>query len=542
VQQIRFFSDAAGLLAVGLLFIAALGIRIYALKTPPLEFHATREYRYALVAHDYFLSNRDSIPAWEKQVAYLNHQDLASMEPPIVAFIAGIGYRMVGAEQLWIPRLMSSLFWLIGGVFLYLVARRAFDRDGALISAAYYLFLPYGIFASRSFQPDPLMIMLMLWSIYAIVQYFEPVTESSAFADSPINTSSFSWKALPSLSQLLADRSLRRLIAAALISSIAILVKPVCLFLIVGAFLALSIYHSGIRRTIVNGRTLIFGIITGFPVVFYYFVGILLKPALHTQAEISFVPGLLLQLSFWRDWFIMARSVIGDVALIGGLIGVLIVRNSWQKALLVGLWIGYAIFGLVFTYHIHTHDYYQLPLIVVVALSLGALGALVMERLGQACTAWYWRVPVYLVLLLPLLLSIDAYTQARRQLPDFDKEVQVAEQIGEVVGHSANTIILSGHYGRPIRYHGELFGITWLLSHEIDAEANSTQPETSVSERFDTLMQDHHPEYFIVADIQDFNMQQDLKQLLTSNFPVFARTSDYIIFDLRKKIRSSSDL
>ncbi len=56
----------------------------------------------------------------------------------------------------------SSLFWLIGGIFLFLLACDFVSFDGAFVSTAYYLLFPYAILGSRSFQPDPLMIMLIV--------------------------------------------------------------------------------------------------------------------------------------------------------------------------------------------------------------------------------------------------------------------------------------------------------------------------------------------------------------------------------------------
>ena len=63
---------------------------------------------------------------------------------------------------MWVARIYSSLFWLIGGIFLFLLARDFVSFEGGLVSTAYYLIFPYAIIGSRSFQPDLLMIMLLL--------------------------------------------------------------------------------------------------------------------------------------------------------------------------------------------------------------------------------------------------------------------------------------------------------------------------------------------------------------------------------------------
>lgn len=80
-------------------------------------------------------------------------------------------YRVIGYETLIVPRLLSVLFWLLGGVWLYLLTQALVSRSGAVIATLFYLLLPFGISASRSFQPDPLMIMLQLGSLLLLWDY-----------------------------------------------------------------------------------------------------------------------------------------------------------------------------------------------------------------------------------------------------------------------------------------------------------------------------------------------------------------------------------
>jgi len=161
------------LIGVGLLFVVALGLRLYHINEPPLNFHATRQYRSLIIAREYYFASSTSVPEWEKQVAFYSRQKQGTLEPPIMEFLVSIGYRFLGGEHVWIPRLLSSLFWLIGGGFLYLVGKRIADADAALFGTTFYLFLPFAVVASRSFQPDPLMVMLMLASVFAILRYYD---------------------------------------------------------------------------------------------------------------------------------------------------------------------------------------------------------------------------------------------------------------------------------------------------------------------------------------------------------------------------------
>ena len=88
------------------------------------------------------------------------------IEPPIVEKLAAFTYSLIGHEDILVPRLYSIFFWVIGGIPLFLMARKIMPINGAFASLALYLFNPFGAIASRSFQPDPMMVMFILWALY----------------------------------------------------------------------------------------------------------------------------------------------------------------------------------------------------------------------------------------------------------------------------------------------------------------------------------------------------------------------------------------
>jgi len=49
------------------------------------------------------------------------------------------------------------------------------------LALAFYLFLPFGIIASRSFQPDPLMVSLLIWFLWALERWSRFHTWKAAF-------------------------------------------------------------------------------------------------------------------------------------------------------------------------------------------------------------------------------------------------------------------------------------------------------------------------------------------------------------------------
>ena len=501
LQARQISSSYRRLLLVGLLFITAFGVRLYHSNEPPLGFHATRQYRSLIIARGYYFDSSTAIPESKKQVARINKERQGILEPPLMETLVAIGYRLIGGENFWIPRLLSSLFWITGGGFLYLIARKIAGENAALFSMAFYLFLPFAVSASRSFQPDPLMVLLLLASVYSILRVYE-------------NRSAF-W-----------------LIACYVLSGSAIFVKPVSLFAIYTVFGLLAIYKFGVKKSVTNLGLALFIPMTLLPGLIFYLYGILAAGVLQNQVQASFLPQLLITPFFWRGWLNNIREVIGFPALIGSLIGVLLLQNGLTKLPLVGLWSGYALFCLVFNYHIATHDYYHLQLIPIIALSLGPVAALIFERLQEVNQEWHWRMAIGCVLSLALVLSL---TVARANLtnPGFENKVRSAQEIGELVQHNTNTVYLSGDYGLSLQYHGELSGEPWPLTSDLEWERLAGVPMPDAETRFRQMFAEDLPQYFIVQDLGELEQQEDLKELLAQDYAVLAEDDNYIVYELR---------
>jgi len=163
MSQPSFFSSRAIRIAAFLfLFITAWAIRMYDLTDLPLDFHPTRQLLSATKARAfYFRTKPVGISAEEREIGIRQAKLKAQVEPVILERLVAYTYRFTG-EQLWVARIYSSLFWIIGGIFLFVLVRDLVCFDAAIFSTAYYLFFPYTIIASRSFQPDPLMVMFIL--------------------------------------------------------------------------------------------------------------------------------------------------------------------------------------------------------------------------------------------------------------------------------------------------------------------------------------------------------------------------------------------
>ncbi len=535
-QDIHFFPDkpALRMFIIGIIFLTAFVIRLHHINVPPLEFQPTRQYMMAHNTRVYYYDALDSISEQKKELASINKKRMGfPIELPVLDHAAAFGYRIIGGEHIWLPRVLSIVFWMIGGIFLYLIALKLYSSGAALFSTVFYLFLPFGISASRSFQPDPLMLMLLLISLFMILNYYER----------------------PSLS---------RVAAAAAVSALAMIIKPYCVFLIFGAFISLAFYKQGFRKSLTDRYFYLFILLSPLPGAAYYISGMLSQgDFLQEQASASFLPHLLAQPYFWKNWLAMVLRVLGLISFGGAILGLFIIRSGFQKVFLTGLWAGYIIFGLLFTFHIHTHDYYQLQFIPVVALSLGPLGALMVRQVISSRRVMVTALVFALVFIYGMSINLNnakagdykgffkIYGYVTGVNPqfydfineDFSEELRISKEIGDIVQHNTNTLILADDYGRSLTYHGELSGLPWPITTSFEARRDRgirvLEKDELYNSRYFTIRSharfiQYTPDYFIITAFDEFDKQPDLKKHLNLNYPVLAKSDDYIIFDLKR--------
>jgi 4-amino-4-deoxy-L-arabinose transferase-like glycosyltransferase len=487
-----------------LILVTSTIIRVHGIQSEPLIFHPVKQYRSAMTARAlyYYAMDEGIIPEWKRDVSNANMRDIGVLQPPVESWIAVYLYRLVGSETLWMPRLFSALSWVLGGIFLFLLALRFMPQDAALFSLAFFLLLPFSVVASQSFQIDPLMVTITIIGLYMLVYYDQSRTTSA-------------------------------LIIATLFTSMAILLKPISLFILFAGFSGLCLSSSSPRQMVLNWRTLLFFGVSLLPAGLYYGYEIFgVGGALHQQAIKSFIPIYFTEFRFWDGWQKRIRLVMGFTYFIGGLLGTLVFRGR-TRIFLLALWAGYFLMCLVFNYTISTHDYYHLLLIPIVALSLGSIVNVILSELKRSGENWYWHTAAMTILAVAIFLTAGTSIQAERRQQTSDAQIYLAQAIGDMVNHSTKTLYLAPEQGHSLLYYGEFSGRYWPYRYDIRDEELWLGRITSAEERFEYLSATFQPEYFIVADRDEFTAQPELKQLLVSRFPVMMETSDYVIFALK---------
>jgi hypothetical protein len=195
---------------------------------------------------------------------------------------------------------------------------------------------------------------------------------------------------------------------------------------------------------------------------------------------------------------------------------------------MVGLWGAYLLYSLFFDYHSATHDYYQLPLIPIVALSLSPIGSWFFAYLTEATVQRVQRAAVYIILLLGILMSVWN-TRNQMKAVDYRPDAAMWAKIGELV-NGERVVALTQDYGSRLEYWGWQTADTWPSLGEM---AHSVVRGGTIK-AFDVMFDKYtgKRDLFLITDFDEFKAQTQLRDKLSS-YPVFAEGDGYIIYSLR---------
>lgn len=498
-QKRFFFSPSNRALIPILILLLGLGltIRLYDLTDLPLDFHATRQLFSAIKARGMYYETLENAPPKERAFAVQQWKKKSAIEPEILERLTAFTYRFTG-ERLWIARLYSSLFWVVGAIFLFLLARNLTSTDGGIAALVFYLFLPYAVFASRSFQPDPLMTALLVAYWWAINRWSTHPT--------------WRWTFLTGL-----------------LGGLTILVKFVAAFFVIGGTLGVVLSRWKWRQVICNPK--IWGLILlgALPGTVYLYYGIFVAGFLGQYFGGRFIPTLLLDpLNYWR-WFRQIEMVTGGIMFVLGLLGLFFVEKKAARSFLIGLWVTYGLYGLYFNYHIASHDYYSLPLIPIVALSLAAPVEWMLSRLAEV-TANTRLLHSGALFLLAFGLGTH-FLNLRSEMKAVDYRPQAAywAEIGRLLA-GENTVALTQDYGTRLIYWGWRSATYWPNSGDIYYHADLRNGKSDFEEQFAVLTKKKR--YFLVTDLDDLERQPWLKERLFGAYSLYAQGDGFLIFDL----------
>lgn len=487
--------------AVAAVFAAGLGVRLVKLDEPPLDFHPTRQFRSALLARRFFLEGRAGVPAPRLDLARANAVEV--YEPPLLERAAALAYGLRGREDLRIPRALSIACWLVAGVLVYACARRVSGPEGALASSGFFLLAPFGVEASRSFQPDPAMVTWVAATALALLHHAHR----------------------PRLSSLA---------MAGACAALAVLAKPMAAFVVGGGFAALW----ALRRRELGRRALLHAVVfvamAALPVLPWYLPRLADGGSAAAVARISFHPGLLLTASFWIGWTGQVWKTCGLVAPLAALVGLLLAKDRDVRVLLAGLAAGYVACVIAFTYQSSTHDYYHLPLMPVVAIGLAPLVERALAMAREASGRPRHVLAVASALFFAACADAALTSRSRLRARHFGGQVALYRDVGARVGHGSANVLLADDYAYPLKYYGEIGGSTWPRAYDLPLMGLLGEPAPDAATRLRALIVTQHPRYFVVTVPQDLASQPGLAALLEGGYARHAAGEGYVVYDLTR--------
>ncbi len=488
-------SPKATLAALILLFLIGIGIRLYQLNDPPLEFHAERQLRSMFISRGMFYQLFGSEGDWQREVAISQYQGEGLIEPPITERVTSLLYGLVGRADLRIPRLLAILFWLLGGSGLFLLARDLTDANGGVVAVGFYMTINFGVLASRSFMPEPLLIAAIIWAWWGMARWHRQQT----------------WK---------------HAIWAGSLAGFAILVKSTAVFFIGGAWLGLILGGLGLRRALTSRQVWVMALLTVLPYAVYHVYAVYITGKMAGQFSLRFFPAMWKDPANYFEWYKMIRTVVRLEWLLVAVMGIFLLRDRFARWLLLGVLAGYGLYGMVFIYYTTTHDYYHLPLIPVVALGVGSVMAVLISHLNLG-RPWS-EVVLAGAILIPLSVNLaDSVMELRSR--DFRADVALAEEVGALFTPEEKIVSMAPYDSGTLRYWGWVNASNWMTTQDFALRQLAGQ-NIDTANLFSEATAGM--DYFLVMNFDQLAEQPDLQQLLQDGYTVSAQTDDYILYDL----------
>lgn len=477
-----------------LLLILGAALRFVNLTVPPLDFHPVRQFRNLIVARSIYYQLLPNPDPQKLVLARAFYNAVGQYEPPITEAIVAWTYTWTGGENIAVARVYETVFWLLAGLALFDLARRIASPASALVALAYYLVLPFAVQASRSFQPDPLMASAFVVGIYFLYRWSEKQE----------------WKWA---------------VFASLFIGFAVLVKIVIVFFVIGAAVAAVLSTLGLRFW-KSAQVWVMTALMVIPAFLYYILG---HPGRSDEYFFAWTVSLIQLITtsnFYARWLGFVGSLFGLTVLFLGIAGAFLAppRLRWM---LIGIWVGYLVYGLTLPYQMYTHSYYHIQLIPVVALGLAPMVEAVAVRVASE-TRWLKAAWIAMVVFVIGYQSWIARSDLVAQAADYRREPAYWENMAKAIPANANLIGLTQDYGYRLMYYGWRKIVLWPYVNGLtEVKGGSVDAQMKFSE----LVAGR--DYFLVSASGQLAAQPGLKKIL-DGYSIAAQGDGFVLYDLHK--------
>ncbi|HET7098907.1 MAG TPA: glycosyltransferase family 39 protein [Patescibacteria group bacterium] len=329
---------------LSIILILGFVVRLYKINNPIADWHSWRQADTASVTKTYIEQGINLFyPKYHDissvQTGIFNPNGYRYVEFPIYNAISAILSNTFPkfSLEIW-SRLVTIFAALITSFFLYLIGKKYLGKAGGLLSAFFYLFIPYNIYFTRVILPDPFGAMCAVISLWFYIVFID-------------NESTFN------------------LYTSGFFMLLAILIKPYYAFYLIPLiYLTLNKYQLKdifSNKKLLN-KFIIFSLIMFAPFVLWriwesrFPEGIPFFTWMFNGDHIRFRP------AFWR-WIFderLGRLILGGWGLVLFVIGILRPKQYFVKFTILSMFL-YVV--VVATANVR-HDYYQILAIPAISL------------------------------------------------------------------------------------------------------------------------------------------------------------------------------
>jgi 4-amino-4-deoxy-L-arabinose transferase-like glycosyltransferase len=316
-------------------------------------------------------------------------------------------------------------------------------------------------------------------------------------------------------------------IATGLLSGLAVLIKAPAAFQ-VGLLLAFTVLTAwGIKRAVRDVQVwLVAAFAIAIPAVFYLFLKEGGSGGYLEFWSASFTK-MILEPGFYVRWLVFLEQNVVEVGLFfAGLAGATLF-SARGRAIALGLWLGYGIYGLVLPYLISTHDYYSLPLIPAIAFSLAPFASPIRQAVSRQPRLW--QGVFYAVLV--LTLAYPAWIARSALLgSDYRQEILGWQAMGEELPSDKPILAIIHDYGHRLRYYGWTAVDLWPSTADQKLSNLRNESSEDLAAMFARLTEGY--EYFLVTQPKELQAQPELAEILYNHYPLLIDQDGYLLFDL----------
>lgn len=157
---------------LSLLLVVGFIVRLYKIDNPVADWHSWRQADTSAVSRNFINEGINMLyPTYDDissiQSGLENPTGIRMVEFPIYNALHTIFFNTFGVFTIekW-GRLTTIFITLLTSVFLYLLGKKHYSSKVGLLSAFFFLFLPFNVYFSRVILPDPLGVLFMVSGLY----------------------------------------------------------------------------------------------------------------------------------------------------------------------------------------------------------------------------------------------------------------------------------------------------------------------------------------------------------------------------------------